>query len=121
MLLLWTKVMLQVSLACVITSVYMCILFSSKCFAVHGSTNTINGNYGVKWHNITNPLSWVVICLFVAAICFSRDICVLGQGASLVRVCRLSWNCSLFLTSFEASSDKSLSRRVSPLDGGDRQ
>ena len=81
----------------------MSILFSSKCFEVHGLTDTIKGNLGVKWHNIIKPLSWVVLGVFVAVIVFSHDLCVLGQGPSWVRVCGLSRCCSLFLTSIDVS------------------
>jgi hypothetical protein len=58
------KLLLQTSLACIITSSYMVQLFSNLCFTPHSLTDSLDENLGGKVSNLFLPLGWVAVGLF---------------------------------------------------------
>ena len=64
------KLLIQASLACIVTSSYMVQLFSSLCFTPHSLTDSIDDNLDGKVSNIFLPLGWVAVALFCISIIF---------------------------------------------------
>lgn len=62
------KLLLQTSLACIITASYMVQLFSSLCFTPHSLTDSIDENLDGKVSNLFLPLGWVAVGLFCISI-----------------------------------------------------
>lgn len=62
------KLLIQFSLASIITSSYMVQLFSSLCFTPHSLTDSIDENLDGKVSNLFLPLGWVAVGLFCISI-----------------------------------------------------
>ena len=58
------KLLLQTSLAAIISSSYMVQLFSNLCFTPHSLTDSIGENLDGKVSNLFLPLGWVALGLF---------------------------------------------------------
>ncbi|KAL7526021.1 hypothetical protein ACHAXR_001273 [Thalassiosira sp. AJA248-18] len=64
------KLLLQTSLACIITSSYMVQLFSNSCFTPHSLTDSIDENLDGNVSNLFLPLGWTSLGLFCISIIF---------------------------------------------------
>ena len=62
------KVLLQTSVACIVTSCYIFQLFSSLCFTEHTLTDSIDDNLQGNVGNLFLPLGWVATGLFIASV-----------------------------------------------------
>lgn len=62
------KLLIQASLACIITCSYMVQLFSSLCFIPHSLTDSIDENLDGSVSNLFLPLGWVAVGLFCMSI-----------------------------------------------------
>ncbi len=64
------KMLVRISLACIIVSSYMVQIFASRCFVPHSLTDTIDGNLEGNATNLFLPLGWVAIILFLVSCVF---------------------------------------------------
>ena len=62
------KLLLQTSVACIVTSCYIFQLFSSLCFTEHTLTDSIDDNLQGNVGNLFLPLGWVATGLFIASV-----------------------------------------------------
>ncbi|KAL7433449.1 hypothetical protein ACHAXM_003585, partial [Skeletonema potamos] len=62
------KLLMQSSLACIVTSCYIVQLFSSLCFTEHTLTDSIDGNLQGNVGNLFLPLGWIATGLFVGSV-----------------------------------------------------
>ena len=64
------KLLLQISLGCIIASSYLVQIFSSRCFVPHTLTDSIEENLDGNVLNLLLPLGWVAVGLFCVSTIF---------------------------------------------------
>ncbi|KAL9188273.1 hypothetical protein ACHAXT_006651 [Thalassiosira profunda] len=101
------KLLIQTSLACIVTSSYLVQLFGSLCFTEHSLTDSIDENLDGKVSNLFLPLGWVSVGLF----CLSMLLIYLFESWGEKKAYDLATGVSVSPTALDDSSTAAVPER----------